>query len=119
MVFSIAFCLISVPLNGLLNTSTLILFSAGYALFFSAPLLLTRICCLKQKNIQSYQDFKNATKSIGKKVYLALSVSLLIVFSCFTIQALTFQIGYIATAYLSIVSAFLISTFTVILYFTE
>jgi hypothetical protein len=75
---------------------------------------------------------KNKDRMQLKKFYITVAVSILIVFSIFTIQSVTSQISYVSefngiqslsiltvTTYLSIVSAFFTGVFAFLFYFGE
>jgi hypothetical protein len=111
-VFAVAFAIISIPLAGQFSLATSIMFSLGYAWFFSAPLLLTGTCNLRH---QHFQASNNKTKKAG----LAASAIALTAFSVWAIQVVTSQISGVATVYLSIVSVFFVSVFAFVFFFTK
>jgi hypothetical protein len=135
--FGIIFCIISIPfieLLGSLNFNPLIFFSLAYALFFSIPFLLTNfdnlVKAYKRKNY-GFEDLNQKANKKSRKFYITLVVSVLIMFSVFTIQSVTSEISYVSesglknlsilpiTIYLSIVTVFFISIFVLIFYFGE
>jgi hypothetical protein len=111
-VFAVAFAIISVPLAGQFSLATSVMFSLGYAWFFSAPLLLTGTRSLRHKYFQ-------ASSSKTKKVGLAASAIALTAFSVWAIQSVISQVSGVATLYLSIVSVFFVSLFAFLFYFTN
>jgi hypothetical protein len=111
-VFAVAFAIISIPLAGQFSLATSIMFSLGYAWFFSAPLLLTGTRNLRQQHFQ-------ASSGKTKKAALAVSTVALTAFSVWAIQSVTSQINGVATVYLSIVSVFFVSVFAFVFFFTK
>jgi uncharacterized membrane protein YbaN (DUF454 family) len=135
--FGLILCIVSIPfLEAPLNFNPLIFFSLGYALFFSTPFLLTKFNNLAKRYKRINYSIKFLNKNNGrtqlKKFYITIAASILIVFSIFAIQSVTSQISYVSefggiqslsiltvTAYLSIVSDFLIGIFAFLFYFGE
>ncbi len=135
--FGIILCTVSIPfLEAPFNFNPLIFFSLGYALFFSAPFLLTKLNNLvkryKRMNFSLKVLNKNKDRLQLKKFYITVAVSILVVFSIFVIQSVISQISHVSefsgirslsiltvTTYLSIVSAFFIGVFAFLFYFGE
>jgi hypothetical protein len=127
VIFGIFCSILLIPFLGTsFDFNPLIIFSLGYALFFSAPFLFQRFGSLigKHQNFDPLKSMGNKQRLQLKKIYVALAVLALTAFSIYTIQAVSYQISYIpgltfpnTTIYLSAVSAFFIAIFAFIFYY--
>jgi hypothetical protein len=114
-VFALAFCIISVPMAGQFSLGTTLLFSLGYAWFFSAPLLLTGTRDLRHRQLQITKSSSGKIKKIG----VVVSAVAMTAFSVWAVQSVMSQVSSVATVYLSIISVFFVGVFAVFFHYSK